>query len=213
MKLGELLLKAGVVNELQLQTALAEQQRWGGRLGTILVRMGALTEDLLVKALCKQLNLPRADLSRIHVPASILERINEEVCDRYGVMPLLYDPNSKSLACAVSDPYNVVMLDDLSRRVGLNIVPMLAGETQIRTTVAAFFGDSGAVPVPPSAPNLFGAPQGNGQPVVIAPANPNRELEEIAETSRRQRRALRALTELLVERGVVHHDDVSKLLT
>ena len=55
IRLGDLLVRANVISEVQLQQALAEQQRWGGRLGGILVRMGLLTEDLLVKALSKQL--------------------------------------------------------------------------------------------------------------------------------------------------------------
>ena len=47
IRLGDLLIRAGVVNDGQLNAALAEQKQWGGRLGTILVRMGALSEDLL----------------------------------------------------------------------------------------------------------------------------------------------------------------------
>jgi len=68
MRLGDLLMRAGVVTQEQLDGALEQQASWGGKLGSILVRMRALSEDLLVKALSRQLNIPRADLSQINIP-------------------------------------------------------------------------------------------------------------------------------------------------
>lgn len=87
IRLGDLLIKAGVVNDAQLNAALNEQRQWGGRLGAILVRMGALSEDLLVKALAHQLNIPRAAIGPtdpIVVPQQILDRI-----DRAGIRAVL----------------------------------------------------------------------------------------------------------------------------
>src|SRR5919204_6477003 len=63
IRIGDLLVKAGVITELQLKAALAEQQQWGGKLGDILVRMEFLTEEVLVRALSKQTGIARADLS------------------------------------------------------------------------------------------------------------------------------------------------------
>ena len=85
IRLGDLLIRAAVVNEAQLNAALAEQQKWGGRLGTILVRMGALSEDLLVKALSRQLNIPRAAIGAndpLTIPKAILARVERAVCER-----------------------------------------------------------------------------------------------------------------------------------
>src|SRR3981189_3439826 len=63
IRIGDLLVKAGVITELQLKAALAEQQQWGGKLGDILVRMEFLTEEVLVRALSKQTGIARADLT------------------------------------------------------------------------------------------------------------------------------------------------------
>ena len=60
IRLGELLVRAGVLDEYKLNAALAEQQRWGGRLGRVLVDMGFVSEEILVKALSKQLAVPVA---------------------------------------------------------------------------------------------------------------------------------------------------------
>ena len=54
IRIGDLLVKAGVISDAQLKAALAEQGQWGGKLGDILVRMEFLTEEVLVRALSKQ---------------------------------------------------------------------------------------------------------------------------------------------------------------
>jgi hypothetical protein len=140
IRLGDLLVRAGVVNEQQLNAALGEQKKWGGRLGTILVRMGALSEDLLVKALSKQLGIPRANLDAAQVPPQILERLDKATCEKYNVVPLQYVQDRRALMMGVSDPFHVVAMDDLSRRVGLRIEPYLAGETAIAHTIARLYG-------------------------------------------------------------------------
>ena len=63
IRIGDLLVKAGVITDLQLKAALAEQSQWGGKLGDILVRMEFITEEVLVRALAKQTGIVRADLS------------------------------------------------------------------------------------------------------------------------------------------------------
>jgi hypothetical protein len=140
MRLGDLLVKAGVVSQEQLGQALKQQESWGGKLGTILVRMGALSEDLLVKALSRQLKIPRADLNQIDIPPPLRSRLTKEVCLEYGVMPLRYDSNKRALVVAVSDPFNVVVLDDLSARVNLRLETQLAGEQQIEQCINHYFG-------------------------------------------------------------------------
>jgi len=55
--IGQLLIEAGLIGETDLARALAFQQRYGGRLGSILVRLGALSEERLMPILANQLNL------------------------------------------------------------------------------------------------------------------------------------------------------------
>src|SRR5438477_557874 len=87
IKIGDLLVKAGVITELQLKAALAEQGQWGGKLGDILVRMEFLTEEVLVRALSKQTGIPRADLAGEGDKAA-LALVPPEVAEEFGVVPL-----------------------------------------------------------------------------------------------------------------------------
>lgn len=233
IRLGDLLIKAGVVNDAQLNAALNEQRQWGGRLGAILVRMGALSEDLLVKALSRQLNIPRAQIGptdAIQVPAQILERIDKATCEKGLLLPVQYVQERRTLQVAVADPFNVVAIDDLSRRVGLRIEPLIAGETMVLQAIARVFGggggfdnsvsgdDPGMAFVNNSGGNLGRSPQ-PAPTVPTAPPQPAPTLapplsasqtgaprpaqDDLRVLADQQLRAVRALVELLVERGVI----------
>jgi hypothetical protein len=234
MRLGDLLLRAGVVTQDQLQRALDQQERWGGKLGTILVRMGSLSEDLLVKALSRQLNIPRADLAQINIPPPLRSRLTRAVCEEYGIIPVRYDSERRCLLVAVSDPFNVVVIDDLSRRINLRIEPLLAGEQSILQAIAVQYASqptkeetgmkfinnqgsplikkrqeieakraAGADPAPAPAPadNWSQPPVAAGAPVDDA------RLSELDKLAQKQAKALRAVLELLIEKGVLTREE------
>ncbi len=56
--LGELLVDRGIVSAADIQKALAFQEQFGGRIGSILVRLGALSEETLLPVLSDQLAVP-----------------------------------------------------------------------------------------------------------------------------------------------------------
>lgn len=245
IRLGDLLIKAGVVNDAQLNAALNEQRQWGGRVGAILVRMGALSEDLLVKALSRQLNIPRAQIGPsdpINVPQQILERIDRNICESGLLLPVAYIQERRTLQVAVADPFNVVALDDLSRRVGLRIEPLIAGETLVLQAISRVFSGGGSIdssisgtepgmgftnnagnrmgqvtfapPAPAPAPTTattappFMAPPGMSPSMSMPPGTGSMSSprpvgqEELRMLAEQQLRAVRALVELLLERGV-----------
>ncbi len=227
MRLGELLLRAGVVTELQLRAALAEQKRWGGKLGTVLVRMGALSEDLLVKALSKQLGIPRANLAEVSVPKTILDKMGRKLCEEHTVLPLSYIQERRALQVAVSDPFNVVLLDDLSRRTGVRVEPALAGEGAIREAIAKVFGGAVDESVSGREPGMkllnnqmtslleqTPVKEGRRIPTVVdRVAQPmiDKNLAELTQMAEHQERVLRTVLEILVERGVLQPDDIKRL--
>lgn len=71
MKLGERLVRAELVSEDDVQRALALQQQAGGRLGSILIRMGALSEDGLLSVLSEQLSLRVLAAEELPAPATV----------------------------------------------------------------------------------------------------------------------------------------------
>ena len=140
-KLGEILLEAGVIDKFQLKSALAEQAKWGGRLGNHLVQMGTLTEDLLVKALSKQLKIPNLDLSQMAVTPDVLELVPQEIAEKFHLVPVAVKKiaNKKTLIVAMSDPTNLDAVDELQFRTGHIIKPAVAGDTAIELAIRRFY--------------------------------------------------------------------------
>lgn len=143
IKLGELLIRAGLITELQLKAALAEQQQWGSRLGQILVKMNFISEDILVKGLSKLTKLPIADLQDFSVPAAVLERFDPTDCQARAYLPLRYNPADKSLLVAFADVNDLALIDELRYRHALTIRPLVAGENSLQAAIRnLFYGEA-----------------------------------------------------------------------
>lgn len=143
IRLGELLLRAGLITELQLKAALAEQKKWGGRLGTILVNMNFISEDILVKGLARLLEVPRADFEHMNVPEAVLRRFDPAECQSRGYLPVQYNHAEKKLTVAFVDVNDLALSDELRFKYGLNIQPAIAGEKALQSALRAVFYSEG----------------------------------------------------------------------
>jgi len=106
-KLGELLVEAGIIDELQLQSALGHQKKWGGRLGKVLVDLGFVEESELLKFLSEKFKIQAVDLTRSKIPEQAFSALPEKVARKYGVVPVFLKEgpgNKKTLILAMSDP-------------------------------------------------------------------------------------------------------------
>ena len=235
IKIGDLLVKAGVITDLQLRAALAEQQQWGGKLGDILVRMEFLTEEILVRALSKQTGIPRADLTG-EADRTALAMIPPDVAEEFGLVPVAARDDGRTLVVAMSDPLNIGVTDHLRSLTGAKkIEAQLAGASAIRNAISRWYrgeellGDEAeqssmkvvnnsgqsvvtldprkaaknapppqpapSAPPPPARAN--GAPRASAVDVLVG----------VEETQRRSVAALKAMVELLIEKGVFSRDE------
>jgi len=157
IRLENLLLQAGVINEQQLAAAMQGQKEWGGRLGAILVRMGVLTDDALVLALSRLLNMPRVALGPtepLTVPPAVLERVERALCERHAFVPIAFVPERGALQVAVAEPSPGMVLDDLGRQLGVRIEPVLASEHQIQQAITRLYSGAAAAAAVPAAAAL-----------------------------------------------------------
>ncbi len=140
IKLGELLIKANVLNESQLKSALSEQQKWGGKLGEILVRMNILSEELLVKALSKQLAIPAVNLDAVQgVPPHVKAKVPVDTARSLAALPLQLRDDGKTLVVAMAEPQDIQTMDTLRAVSKCKIIAQLAGRTQIARAFARFY--------------------------------------------------------------------------
>ncbi|HKW90638.1 MAG TPA: type IV-A pilus assembly ATPase PilB [Methylomirabilota bacterium] len=127
----------------QLQRALAEQKGSADKLGTILVRLGFITEDSLVSFLSKQYAIPAITVAQVDPDPDVLKLVPEQIAKKHGVLPIKRMGNTLTLAMA--DPTNVFALDDVGFMTGLQIQPVVASEAAIRKAFERLYETSGSV--------------------------------------------------------------------
>jgi hypothetical protein len=219
IRIGDLLVKAGVITDLQLKAALAEQSQWGGKLGDILVRMEFITEEVLVRALSKQTGIARADLSGEPDRAAIA-KVSAETAEEFNLVPLALQDDARTLVVAMSDPGNVMVTDHLRSLTGCRIGAQLAGASAIRAAIARWYrgeelsGDDSSMRIVNNSGDAVvtvegsGKPQGSGARNGKAPRTSALEvLRGVEETQRRSVAALKAMVELLIEKGVFSREE------
>ncbi len=139
-RLGELLVREGVITREQLSKALAEQKQAGARLGYTLVKMGMVGELDLTKILAKQHRMPAVDLSRFEVDLKIAKMVSADLARQHLLLPLKRE--GRTLTVALSDPTNLGVLEDLKFITRCDIVPVIAGEYTLSTMVEKVFGST-----------------------------------------------------------------------
>lgn len=143
-KLGEILICAKIIDQHQLESALSAQQKWGGKLGEILVNSGLCSEEMMVRALSRQLDVARAELDHIaSVPAQVLHKIPLELSQALDVLPLELRDGDTLLVVAMSDPLNAAAIDELTRRTHCRIHALLAGPHAIAASRARLYRTEG----------------------------------------------------------------------
>lgn len=144
-RLGELLIEAGVLDESQLQAALVEQKKWGGKLGRTVVELGYVDEDSMVRALSRQLKLPVVELDQVQLPPSVVQVLAVQLCERYGVFPLGSDARTKTVQLATSDPTNVDALRDIGVKTGYRVqIAVATGSSIDRAIRRMYYGEQTA---------------------------------------------------------------------
>ncbi len=132
-RLGDLLVREGLISQEQLQRALADQRGSNEKLGSILVRLNLISEDQLVAFLSKQYAIPSMTLSQLDVETEVLKLVPIQIARKYEVLPIKRTGNTLTLAMA--DPTNVFALDDVGFMTNLQVVPVVAAQGAIRKTI------------------------------------------------------------------------------
>jgi type IV pilus assembly protein PilB len=136
-RIGDLLLKEGLVTQDQLNKALSEQRHNGTRVGYNLVKLGFVKETDLTRMLARQHKMPAVDLTKFQVDPRIAKLIPAELALKHNVLPLKRD--GRTLTVAMSDPATMSVLDDIKFITRLDIFPVIAGEFTLRNAIEKFY--------------------------------------------------------------------------
>ena len=139
MKLGEAMVREGLITNEVLARALERQIIFGGRLGTNLVEMGAISEETLAKFLSKSMGVPYAGPESFgDVDREAIDSLPTDLAQKYTAFPIKKE--GSRLHLAMKDPNDFPALDELKFIIGLTIKPYIASELRIAYALEKFYG-------------------------------------------------------------------------
>lgn len=137
MKLGEILIKAGIISDDMLAQAIEAQKKNGERLGSSLVKLGYVTEEQLLNALSKQFAVPSINISGIEINETILKLIPSELASKYLVIPV--SRFGRILTLAMVDPSDLAAVEDIKFASGFEIKPVVASEHSVLKVIEKYY--------------------------------------------------------------------------
>ncbi|BCL59421.1 hypothetical protein DGMP_01140 [Desulfomarina profundi] len=134
MRLGELLVAENLVKQDVVNDALRVQVGGNRRLGSILVRMGKLSSDVLATTLSRQLGKPLTDIDAVF-EREVKNILPRYLCRKYDALPLALKDNN-ILLTAMTDPSDTEAIGDLENYTGKVIEPCLAKQSDIEKAIS-----------------------------------------------------------------------------
>jgi type IV pilus assembly protein PilB len=165
-KLGEILVRENLITSQQLREALEYQRTNGGRLGSNLIKLGIISDDVITAVLSRQYGVPSINLELFQIEEETIKLISHEVSLKYTVLPI--SKVGATLTLAMADPTNVFAMDDIKFMTGLNVEPVIASEASLQIAITKYYSSSKAIEVVMSGSDDFGklsaklARNGNG---------------------------------------------------
>jgi len=137
VRIGDLLVDAGVLSEAQLREALKEQKSSGHRLGRVLTDMGFVDEDALLDLLSKQLAIPYIDLKRFDFQIDVVRRLPETMARRFRAIVL--EERGKDLLVGMVDPMDIFAVDELCRVLKHNVQQAVIRESELLSSLDVIY--------------------------------------------------------------------------
>jgi len=135
-RLGEMLVKEGACSDEAVRDALKNQIIFGGRLGTNLLEIQAVSEEALARTLGRQHGLP-ALFGDLKLDAHATALLTPEIAERYDAIP--YVLADRRLALIVVDPRNLAMLDEVAFATGKQVHPLVAPEARVWALLRQYY--------------------------------------------------------------------------
>lgn len=135
---GDILVENGLISPDQLRKALEEQKVKGERLEQTIVRLKYAEEEPVIKTLADYFNLPYVDLDTYIIDEEITKIIPEEIARRHKLIPLF--KIADTLTVAVSDPLNILAIDEVRNKAKTDIEIVLSTEEKIKRAIERHYG-------------------------------------------------------------------------
>lgn len=140
-RLGQALIKQGLISEKDFKRERDMQAKEGGSLGGILVKKGIVKESDLLSAMSSAFSIPAINLNKYKIEKDCVNLIPEKVARQYCVLGICKLANT--IIVAMADPLNILAVDDLKMLTKLNVEPVLSTESDIHQAIDKFYVSGG----------------------------------------------------------------------
>ncbi len=201
-KLGELLLEEGLIDEIQLRSAIGHQKNWGGKLGSALIELGFLQEEDIARVLEGQLRQHCLSERDLRPQPEALKLVNMQDAMRMVVLPLKLE--GTELTVAMTNPFDLTLIDELGFKLGKRVKGVMAVESAIKRGIRRVYGDGGLGRdykvelnnYPAERAEIVHNPERHREEAAVRKVEPSPEL------------ITKALAYLLIEKGIIKRDEL-----
>ncbi len=138
-RLGDKLIRLGLITPEQLEIALKEQKRTGELLGEVLLRLGFITEEQLINALSEQKGIQQVQISSYIVDPEVIKLVPKQMAEKLKVLPLSKEGNT--LILGMVNPFDLEAIDVVSRYTGLRIKPVAIKDEEFEEGFKRYYGE------------------------------------------------------------------------
>jgi type IV pilus assembly protein PilB len=127
---------SGKIRSILVDAGLVTQEDWNSARDSgkppvdVLLERGTITEERLFEVLGLTSGLPPIDLTRVKPDPQAIEALPQEMCTENCVLPIAR--NGDNLTVVISDPFDVMLLDDLNLKARCRVRPVLSYPAAIR---------------------------------------------------------------------------------
>ena len=170
-RLGEILLQANLITRDHLEQAVAQQRVEGGRLGTILTKLGLVKEQDVSRCLGEKFGIPYIDLDTQTIKPEVTRLLHTSIVQKHLVVPVA--KSGTTLTMAMADPTNVLAVDDIKFMTGLKVDLVVATEGAIRRAIERYYDSS------ESLQNVMASIEDAGMEVMEDQEDPNLNFSDL----------------------------------
>ncbi len=138
-KLGHLLVNEKIITVQQLDEALKLQIIIGAKLGSCLIELGYIHDEVLASTLGSKLGVPSVGKQQLlTIPPDVIKHIPRVLAEKYRIVP--FNAVNRRIHVAMADPTDHKATDELAFATGLMIMPHIAPDMLISFALERYYG-------------------------------------------------------------------------
>lgn len=138
--LGEILIDRKKITPAQLGQALSVQNKEGGYMGEVLIKLGFVDEQDIIAALVVQCHLPYIAVDRYEITREVIALVPREMASKHCIVPL--DRVGDILSLVMLDPLDVAVRTDICQRTNCKVAPFISTRREIERAIDQSYGNN-----------------------------------------------------------------------